>query len=874
MSPSDTDPGATELLERDEPLAAFAEWLTQAGSGAGRMVLVSGEAGIGKTSLMREVRDQHRDDIRVWWGACDALNTPRPLGPLHDIGRVARGRVGALLASDVPRHARFSGFLDALDGPLQPTLVVIEDVHWADEATRDLLVFLARRIGDARALVAVTYRDDEVGARHPLRRVLGALATLPSVERWSLSPLSTSAVTRLAGRGTDIDELMRITRGNPFFVTEALASGSASIPATVSDAVLARLHRVSEPARRVAEALSVLPNGAEMALVLEVSGAAGSAVQECIDVGLLDSSEGWLTFRHELARMAVGSTLPATSLPDLHAAILRWMEHRPDPEHSRLAFHAGAARDDAAILEHAPRAAVEARELGAHREAVAFLEMTLRLAGAVDPDQVARWRLWLASELEVTDDAEGARRERTRVVEHYRATGDPVRLARTLLTLARSGWYTKGLRGAERAIDEAVQLLDPLGPSPDLVRALWYRGYLGVWRRRYHEAMRFGMEASQMAERLDLDVLAARAMHLRGDAELTTGDPDRGVELLNEAADRLAELEEFAHQGHALIDLGVCATEVRRHQDAARALREAERLGRRHDHDLLLAVTRAAQGWLAFQQGRWSEVDDRTRWAVDVPEGSSVLGQVIARTAAGRAGVRRGDPEGIDRLHDAVGLAGGGFAKDRWPVACGLAEAAWLEGQPDRIPDLLAGVAEDALAADSRWGRGEVGFWLWRAGEISVSPEGAAEPFALQMAGDWRGAAAAWEEIGCPYEVAVALADGDDPDALRRALTILGELGAAPMADRVAARLRSLGVRDLPRRPSRATVDNPGGLTARQLEVLALLVEGRTNPEIAASLHISPKTAGHHVSAILTKLGVNDRHAAARTAREQGLAPG
>jgi predicted ATPase len=249
-----------DIVEREEQLAALEAWFVDAGSGAGRLALVAGEAGIGKSSLVRAFCEHHRDDARVWMGACDALATPRPLGPLHDIARTARGRLRTLMAEEVSRHDRFSGFLDALAWPLQPTIAVIEDVHWADDATRDLLVFVARRITEINALVVVTYRDDELGAGHPLRRVLGSVATLPGVTRLSVTPLSEAGVAMLAaGRAADVGELMRVTGGNAFFVTEVLAAGQR-VPTTVSDAVLARVAAVPSEAKVVAEAAAVVPD--------------------------------------------------------------------------------------------------------------------------------------------------------------------------------------------------------------------------------------------------------------------------------------------------------------------------------------------------------------------------------------------------------------------------------------------------------------------------------------------------------------------------------------------------------------------------------------------------------------------------------------
>lgn len=195
------DPGSTirgvELWERSATLDLLDDLLRESTRG-GRVAVVAGEAGIGKSVLVTEFA--RRCGARVLWGGCDRLVTPRALGPLHDIGRQAGGVLADRLGAGAAQEEIFAAFLEELSGPRQRSrpVVVVEDVHWADEATLDWLVWLGRRIGRLPALLVVTYRDDEVGAEHPLR---GALAALPSalVRRVRLQPLSRACVTEQAG---------------------------------------------------------------------------------------------------------------------------------------------------------------------------------------------------------------------------------------------------------------------------------------------------------------------------------------------------------------------------------------------------------------------------------------------------------------------------------------------------------------------------------------------------------------------------------------------------------------------------------------------------------------------------------------------------
>jgi DNA-binding CsgD family transcriptional regulator/tetratricopeptide (TPR) repeat protein len=864
-------PAGVELVEREGALAALEAWLGEARTGAGRLALVAGEAGIGKTSLVRSFCDEHTDEARVWWGACDALSTPRPLGPLYDIARTARGELSSLMASDASRHERFSGFLEALSWPLQPTVAVFEDVHWADEATRDLLVFIARRVADVNALVVVTYRDDEVGGDHPLRHVLGSVATLAVARRLALPRLSPSAVTGLAAtRNADGQQVYRVTGGNPFFVTEVLAGDTGQVPETVSDAVLARAARLSRSARWVLEAVAVIPDRAEVDLVRTVAVGDTEAIEECVQAGLLLTSSRSLGFRHELARLAVEDSIPATRRPGLHAAVLDYLTEQTGADPARLTYHAAQAGDREALLAHAPRAGERASRLGAHREAAAHYERALAHAEGIEPHIRAKLLEHHADECTAIDDETAALSSYDGAMTAWREVGDPERTATVLARRAYALWGVGRNEEARASVEEAITLLEPRPPGLALATAYTYSAHLHMLARQIPQAIELGQRAVTIAEDHHDIALLGRALNIVGAAQWFV-DPDQAEQTLARALEAAHRSGDDTIVGVVMRMLGSGSGEVRRYDVADRWLREGIRWCAEHDLDIHGDYCLA---WLArscFELGRWTEADEVATDAAGRPSQHAPT-RIVALTALGRLRVRRGGTGADAPLSEAWDLAcTTGDLQRLWPAAAGRAEAAWLAGRPDDIPGLVTDTFALAVRLGQAWPVGELGFWLWRAGELPTPPQEAAEPFALQIAGDWRAAADAWERIGCPYEVAVALADGDEPDELRRALTILGGLGAAPMADRVAARLRELGVHDLPRRPSRATVGNPAGLTGRQLEVLGLLGEGRTNAEIGAALHISPKTVGHHVSAILDKLKVSDRREAARLARDRGL---
>ena len=271
-----------EVVEREAVLAELAELWAEAGKEGGRLALVSGEAGVGKTAVVRRFSETNGSAARVLEGACDPLATPRPLGPLSDIAAVVGGELARLLDEESGPAAVFDAFLRVLAGSPQPTLVVLEDVHWADEATLDLLSFVGRRLSRMHALVVVTFRDDEVAVDHPLRLAIGDLPGAPAVRRLPLQPLSEQGVAALArAKHLDPGRLYRLTGGNPLFVTEVLATEGGELSGTVRDAVLARASRLSDPTRSDLDLLAAVGRPIDRALP-EQLGIADGHVDEAV----------------------------------------------------------------------------------------------------------------------------------------------------------------------------------------------------------------------------------------------------------------------------------------------------------------------------------------------------------------------------------------------------------------------------------------------------------------------------------------------------------------------------------------------------------------------------------------------------------------
>ena len=298
------------LIERESQLAALHQYAREASQGQGRLVLISGEAGVGKSVLLEEFA-QDLADARWLWAGCDGLFIPAALGPLLDIANQIDGELLRLCSAEAKRDKLYGALLRQLSDMRTLTVIVIEDVHWADEATLDLLSYLGRRIQHLRVLLLVTYREDALVANDPLRLTLGGLASQRATRRLSVPTLSTAGVATLAqGTGIDATELHRLTAGNPFFVTEVLQAGSDALPASVRDAVLARTRTLSTPARDALEVAALIGSRMQSELLVSLVDDL-LVVDELISHGLLIKDGDDLRFRHEIARVAIEVAVPA-----------------------------------------------------------------------------------------------------------------------------------------------------------------------------------------------------------------------------------------------------------------------------------------------------------------------------------------------------------------------------------------------------------------------------------------------------------------------------------------------------------------------------------------------------------------------------------
>jgi DNA-binding CsgD family transcriptional regulator/tetratricopeptide (TPR) repeat protein len=855
------------LLERDSETAALLTAVEQARAGSGSLLLLGGEAGIGKTALVRQLLDHAHGTLPCWVAACEPLSVPAPLAPVRDV--LAAAGADPAVERDTDRWTLVRRLLAAIGNP---SLVVLEDVHWADGGTLDVVRMLASRVGPAGVAVVATYRDDELDAHPELGLLLGDLVGRPEVRRLAPRPLSAAAVGQLAGErvaDADLSELVRVTGGNPLLVVESL-SQPGELPASVREMTLARTRRLGSDARGLLDAAAVIGGRVPVHLLAQVAPHDEPALDECVAAGVLVADGLDVAFRHELIRRAVEDAVAPVRRRALHGAAVDALAAEPATSPALLAHHAEAAGRDDLVLAWATAAAHEADRLGSQVEAVRQYQRAAAHAPAGSIEEVELQvglgrSLWMSGrETEAVDLLAAA-------AAAAEVTGDARLRGRALEALSSALWATDRFDESLRVQEQAVLVIEDTDDVAAKAEA--YAGLVAACAVCVHpqRALEIGPTAVSLAaqagrEDLAIDVTISLAL-----AAGQVGD-NSGLAVLR---DRLADARRLGltRQSVRCCVNSVWVASMNRvpavvDEMAPVGLALFEQLQVPHPRDDVCSSLARSM----LDRGRFDEAIEWARAARRTP--NLERGLATAVDALGR--LRRGDASGAAVLDEALETVRASVDVYRVPlVRAAAAEAAWLRGDPGSAAEHVAvGLAVAGLEQSAR-ASGDVVLWAHRSGrpvaDLSAYPH-LPEAVRREVTGDWRGAIAAWRAVEAPYDAALAALSGDDA-AASDAVATLRRLGASAAA-RAFARDRAAQGRRSPRGPRSSTLDDPAGLTAREREVLELVATGATNPEVAARLYLSERTVAHHVSAVLRKLDSPTRTAAVTRARELGLLPG
>jgi DNA-binding CsgD family transcriptional regulator/Tfp pilus assembly protein PilF len=861
-----------ELVERDGFLTMLRSHFEDVNEGEGRCVFVSGEAGIGKTSLIKAFCNEVKNKCNIYQGICDALFTPRPLAPLYDVLLQLGRSIPESNIDATNRTAFFTNFYQELNNRTEVNLVVFEDIHWADEATLDFIKFFARRISQLKCLFILTYRDTEIHSSHPLRTIMGQLNP-DSFTRIELQPLSKQAVGKMAEeRGYNGEDVFRITNGNPFYVTEILASYSEGVPDNIKDSILSVYNKMNEKTKHVWQILSVLPTAFEMNYLDKMDASYLPAVQDCIDSKILIVDNRRIFFKHELYRRTIESSLSPLARIALNKKILDLLlesfEENDAPE--RIIHHAKNANEYDLVVKYAPMAAQQAASVGAHIEAARLYLTAIEYYQGNDEDILLQFYESYAYECYLTNQPKEAIIYTNRALDIWKKKNVIEKIGNSMRLLSRLWWWSGNWHRAENFAKEAIEVLESQPSSKAKAMAYSNMAQLKMLTERLDECLFWGEKAIAIATELNDGETLSHALNNVGTVQMTQGSMEKGNELLQQSLAIALKNSYNEHAARAYTNLGCNSVMLKNYKEAEKFFEEGIRYSEERDLDAWSSYMVSWTARLKLETGHWKEAYNIAETLLKNETQTPII-RIIVLVIAATIKMRRGEEDALRQLMDAKTMASQSMEWQRTlPVLSAILEYEWITGSMIIDNEFLDVVKTKVVGSDTVYGNGEFVFWLKKARKQKLPVKKMEENYNTDNPISALKAAAFWERAGSPYQQALALFETNDENK-RKAIAIVQRLGATAVYERMKFEMRRSGIRNIPRGIRKTTQSNPEFLTDRELDVLRLLQEGLHNKEIAARLFISAKTVDHHISAILYKLEVNSRTKAVHEAEKLGI---
>ncbi|GHN02734.1 LuxR family transcriptional regulator [Cytophagales bacterium WSM2-2] len=868
----------SELVERSNYLEHLESIYKKVEEGVAHTAFLTGEAGIGKTSLVNHFLDRVKRNSVIYTGACDALYTPRPLGPVYDIAPQIGPDFLTVLRNENDRALIFATFIQKISSSTKPVVLVFEDIHWADEATIDLIKFMARRITRLKCMFILTYRDNELSSQHPFKNIFGDLPP-GSFSKIKIKPFSPEAVDELAkARGHESGEkVYSLTGGNPFYVTEILSDYSSGIPERVKDSVLATYFKKDERTQQLWQLLSILPTRIDLKLLKYIEPNYPNTMEKCIHGGIIVVTKDYMGFKHELFRIAIEESLTNYKRMELHKRIVKIMlDNLGEYKNlSRLVHHARLADDEKTVVAYAPKAAREAASVGSHLEASKLYLTAICHAKPEDPELVTlyekhAYECYLTSQFDMAIHSQEQalaiwRNRRVRLKE-----GDATRFLSRL-------WWFKGDHEKYMSLAlEAITILDNGFPTRERALAYSNMSQLCMLADRSEDGLHWGNKAIDLTTRMEDMEILSHALNNIGTIKMRCINSQKeGEELLNKSLLMAHEHGYHEHVARAYTNFGANYVIIRKYKKAEEAFDLGLKYCELRDLTSWINYMSSWKSRMLLETGRWKEAEvlaEQLQLHTNQPEAGIV--RVGALISLAKIKIRRGDfAEAKPILAEAKKIV----MPTREPqriiaVLATELELHWLTREPYSTTDIEFAIRELFPDKNECWQYSELTYWL-NKNKLSGYVDNNVRyigPHEFEMKSDYLHAAEAWKELGCPYEQALALMNGNAENQ-KQALLLLDELGATAVRDMLRLQLKTNGVKKIPRGPRESTRINPAYLTQRQVHVLQLLEDGLHNSEIADKLFISPKTVDHHISAILSKLEVNSRTKAVLEAKKLGV---
>ncbi|HXO73703.1 MAG TPA: AAA family ATPase [Puia sp.] len=862
-----------ELIERAGFLASLQSKVKDIAEGEGHCILLSGEAGIGKTSLLRTFCKEQKGQARIYQGSCDALFTPRPLAPLYDIIWQIRGDSWDNTGNREDRAELFNRFFHEISSQKGLTIIVFEDIHWADEATLDFIKFLARRIMRLHCLFVLTYRDDEIHARHPLRNVLGQLPP-DSFTRIQLTPLSRPAVEKLAEeKGYSGENVYSISGGNPFYVNEILASYSLGVPDNIKDSIMSVYHRLDEKTRHVWEILSVLPTGFELKYLEMMEPMYATAVANCMEMKILLVKDGQIFFKHELYRKTIEASLSPFVRVALNKKILEMFmdSFEQNRETERIIHHAKAANEYDVVVRYAPLAAADAACLGAHIEASKLYFTAIEYYQGKDKDKLVELYGCYAYECYLTNRIKEAIIYQGKALNIWKEKNDIEKIGNSMWFLSRLWWFDGNRKKAESYGLQAIEVLSEQPSSRAKAMAYSNMSQLKMLSDQIVECVHWGENAIVIAKELGDDEILSHALNNVGAVQMKVpAYKQKGVGLLQQSLGLALKHSYHEHAARAYTNLGSNSVQIKDYAFARQILAEGILYCEERELDSWRTYMLSCKARLMLETGYWKEACDIATGLLKKEDQAPIV-KMGALVVIATIRMRKGDSDPLPLLLQAKTMAFEAMEPQRiLPALVALLEYEWMTGKG--IIEMEA--IESAIGLIGQIGGSyrniEFDFWLLKTRKQTVPYQEAYESHGDAGPKTVAETAGLWKQLGCPYEQALALFDGEEADK-KEAMAMVNKLGANAVCERMKLEMRTSGIKSIPRGLRRTTLANPALLTDRELGVLELLKEGLQNKEIGARLFISAKTVDHHISSVLFKLEVNSRVKAVQEAVRLGI---